>query len=285
MTPRQLVIIADMEGASGIFDGDTDALRPGTPRWEAYGRDCLTSDILAVCEAANDCGIEDILLYDGHFAGVPGFNVRLERLPANVRVFDVPDRRFFWRRIRGQAQMEPFGVITVGQHARFGEPNAYFAHTIQSPPIAALWANGLHIAEIGMGVLSFAGAPYLANIGCAASMKEARELSPGVACIAVKDKKRGWEPSPEETRPLIRAGVLAALQSAQARQAVRMDGPCAFAMDLMEGYAFAIPAEISWKGTFAAKRATWEAPTVEIGLELFHPVRAAIVREDARPEG
>lgn len=279
--PKQLVILADMEGASGIFEGDGKALQNGGERWAAYGRDCLTSDVLAVCEAAGAFGVEDILLYDGHFAGCPAFNVKLELLPGNVRVFDVPERRFFWRRIRGQAQMDPFGVVTVGQHARHGEPDAYFPHTIQSPPIAALWANGLHIAEIGMGVLSFAGVPYLANIGCAASMKEARELAQTVACIPVKDRARGWTPAPEETHALIYQGMLATLRAAGSMRAAEMPGPCALSMELLPGYAFAPPQAMPWKGTFAPQQATWEAPTIEIGLELFNHVRECIMRTDA----
>lgn len=55
----------------------------------------------------------------------------------------------------GQADWNPYGLITVGQHARYGEPDAYFPHTIQSPPIKELTLNGVHIAEIGMAVLNF----------------------------------------------------------------------------------------------------------------------------------
>lgn len=82
------------------------------------------------------------------------------------------------------------GVITIGQHARYGEPWAYFPHTIQSPPINAVYVNGMHIAEIGQMALSFRGSKYIANIGCHASHKEAREISPNVTCITVKNKKK-----------------------------------------------------------------------------------------------
>lgn len=275
---KQLIIVSDMEGASGIFDENREAIFHGSDLWASYGRDCMTSDVLAVCEAANACGIEDILYYDGHFAGMPEFNTKLEKLPGNVRVFDTPDRCFFWRRIRGQAQMQPFGIITVGQHARYGEPDAYFAHTIQSPPIRSLYVNGIHVAEIGMAVLSFDQTPYLANIGCAASMKEARELSPTITCIPVKDKGRGWEPSPAETYPLIVQGVTEAIQGAAERPPVAFEEPCVLSMELMDGFCFAPPPHISWKGSFTPTRAEWEAPTVAIGLELFNDVRTCITK-------
>lgn len=67
----------------------------------------MTSDVLAVCEAANEFGIDEILIYDGHFAGNPEHNIIIEKLPPNVKFFDTPDRCLFWRRIRGQAQWEP----------------------------------------------------------------------------------------------------------------------------------------------------------------------------------
>ena len=122
----QLIVCADMEGASGIFDYNRSWYWNGGDDWRNYGRECITSDVLAVCTAAVDFGIDEILLYDGHFAGNPEFNVLLDKLPKVVRIFDVPNRCFDWRRIRGQAEQEPFGLITVGQHARNGTENWNF---------------------------------------------------------------------------------------------------------------------------------------------------------------
>ncbi len=283
---RQLIVYADMEGASGIFDRSKEACRhaemyPGGTLWREYGRACITSDVLAVCEAAADFGIDDILLYDAHYAGCAEHNVMLEKLPEKVRVFDVPNREFHWRRIRGQAEWEPYGIVTVGQHARFGEPDAYFAHTIQSPPIKAFWVNQKHIAEIGTAVLSFRGTPCLAKSGCAASHREAKELASTVSCITVKDKRRGWEPSPQETYPLIYSGVLDALQKAGEKLPALMDGACRCSMELTEGFRFAAPESIPWKGSFAERTAVWEAPYFEMAMELFNEVRACIVSEQS----
>lgn len=273
---KQLIVISDMEGASGIFDNNREWLKNGEKAWREHGREKMTSDILAVCEAANEFGIDEILYYDAHFAGNPEFNVIVERLPSNVTLFDVPDRCFFWRRIRGQAQMNPFGIITVGQHARYGEENAYFAHTIQSPPIKAFWLNGMHIAEIGMAVLSFQEVPYIANIGCAASRKEAQELSDNVTHISVKDKSKNWEPDIEETYTIIKEGVLKALKKANQAKGVEIYPPYRFRLELCEGYCYEEADIISWKGTFGNNEAVWEAPSVEIGLEIFDYVRERI---------
>lgn len=274
---KQLILYADMEGASGIFENNSSWLFNGHDDWRNYGRDCITSDTLAVCKAAIDFGIDDILLYDTHFAGNKEFNIKLEQLPDKVRVFDTPNRRFFWRRIRGQALQKPFGLITLGQHARYGEPKAYFPHTIQSPPIKKFLVNGIHIAEIGMAVLNFDNTPYLANIGCQASMKEALELSRNIVTIPVKDKAVSWEPSYKDTFSLIYEGTLKALEQAKYAEPVHLDSPYEFALELLDGYIFDTDTPITWKGSMQKMIATWTAPSVEIGLELFSYVRARIL--------
>lgn len=271
---KQLIILADMEGASGIFDSNQEAflheeMYPKQTLWRSYGRSCITSDVLAVCNAANDMGIDDILLYDMHFAGCRETNVELDKLPSNVRVFDLPDRSILWSRIRGQAAVEPFGIITVGQHARNGEKDAYFPHTIHTPPIQSFFINGIHVAEIGEGVMCFCDVPYIANIGCAASHREARELSPDVTCITVKDKRTKWEPSPAETYPIIYEGVKAALKDYQNKTAYPYQQHCACELNLTENYYFEAPESFPWKGEFRGRTAVWEAHDLETALSLF----------------
>jgi len=274
---KQLIIISDMEGASGIFETNFNELRVGTEEWNSHGRSKLTSDVLAVCEAANEFGIDEILYYDSHYAGEKQFNTLLERLPSNVKVFNVPDRRFYWRRIRGQAEWEPFGIITVGQHSRNGEDNAYFPHTIQSPPIESYWINDIHIAEIGSSVLNFMGTKYIANIGCASSEREAKELSKSVHHITVKNKSMGWEPSSNETFEIIKNGVFNALAQTDNIEPVSMNPPFKFRLRLCEGYYFDNVEEFAWKGHFDKREAFWQAPSFEIGSEIFNHVREHIM--------
>ncbi|MCM1054613.1 MAG: M55 family metallopeptidase [Bacteroides sp.] len=277
---KQLIIIADMEGASGIFERNREAMRheevfPENTLWRSYGRSCITSDVLAVCRAAMDFGIDEIMLYDMHFAGCAEHNVILEELP-RVKVFDLPDRCCYWSRIRGQAALEPFGIVTVGQHARNGEPDAYFPHTIHTPPIEALYVNGRNISETGEGVMCFEGTPYIANIGCAASHKEARELSPNVSCISVKDKSRSWEPAPEETYPIIYSGVSEALRDYENKTPCVVGPNVQCLMTLTEEYYYDAPKNFPWKGSFEKRKALWEAPDIEAALGLYNYVHQYI---------
>lgn len=286
MQQRQLIIVADMEGASGIFDQNREALYheemyPENTQWRKYGRSCITNDVLAVCNAARDFGIEDVLLCDMHFSGCAEPNVELEKLPANVRLFDTPAREMHWSRIRGQAAWEPFGIITVGQHARFGEKDAYFPHTIHTPPIEAFYVDGLHVAEIGQSIMCFHGTPYIANVGCAASHTEARELSAQVSCISVKDKKTAWEPSPQETYDIIYNGVLDALKDHENKTAYCFDDsvPIRCEMLLSDGYVFEAPETYPWAGCFDKRQATWEAIDIDTALTLFWHVHNYIRKE------
>jgi len=286
---KQLIVIADMEGASGIFDTNGEACRheemaPQSSLWRSYGRSCITSDVLAVCNAAIDWGIDDILLYDMHFAGCKESNIELEKLPSEVRIFDLPDRETLWSRIRGQAAVEPYGIITVGQHARNGEINAYFPHTIHTPPIETFYINGLHVAEIGESVLCFSGVPYIANVGCAASHKEARELSSTVTCISVKDKSRKWEPVPEETYPMIYKGIMNALDDYPNKTAYPFAEKYFCELNLTEDYYYEAPSDIAWKGNFDLRKATWEAHDIETALSLFWRVHDYIKKAGKRYE-
>lgn len=277
---KQLILVSDMEGASGLFESNHMAIYQGTDEWKTYGKEQMTSDVLAVCEAANEFGIDEIFYYDGHYAGYPEHNVFLELLPSNVVIPDTPDRCFYWRRIRGQAELNPIGIITVGQHARHGEPDAYFPHTIQSPPISEIRLNGVHIAEIGSAVLNFVGTPYIANIGCAASEKEAKELSSTVTHISVKSKARNWEPSSKETFSIIKEGVLEALKDLDNKKSPNFEPPYKFEMRLTSDYKFDNTKEISWKGTVTEDYANWESPDIEIGFEIFNYVRDLVNKRE-----
>lgn len=248
--------------------------------WREYGRYCITSDVLAVCNAANDSGIDDIMLYDIHYAGCKEYNVMLEKLPSNVRVFDVPNRSFLWRRLRGQAAWKPYGLITVGAHAMNGIENAYFPHSIQTPPIESIILNGRPIGEVSMEVHNFNDMPYIANIGCAASHDEALGLSKNVSCITVKDKAKKFEPTYEEAFAIIYDGVCSALKEYDKKECCTYTGFCEFAVNLCEGFHFEAPNRISWKGSFDERTAFFEAPSVEIGFEILDIVREMIRRKD-----
>lgn len=282
---KQIIIVADMEGASGIFEENKEALYheeiyTKSDLWRTYGRECITSDVLAVCEACHEVGVDDIFLYDMHFAGCTESNIIVEKLPENIRLFDVPDRRMFWSRIRGQAALNPYGIITVGQHARYGEPDAYFPHSIQSPPIKRLMINGYNIAEIGMSLMVFERTPYVANVGCQASHKEALEISDSVTCITVKDKAKGYEPTFSETFPTIKEGVLKALIEIDNKTGIDLGDYCMGSIELVDNHYFEDLKNFPWKGKIEKTCAEFETLDIYSAFEIFWRLRALIKKEE-----
>ena len=94
---KQLIVIADMEGASGIFDSNAEAflheeLYPQNKAWRAYGRSCITSDVLAVCSAAIDAESTTSFYMICILQDVPNQTLCLNSCPPCVRCFDLPDR-------------------------------------------------------------------------------------------------------------------------------------------------------------------------------------------------
>jgi hypothetical protein len=108
-------------------------------------------------------------------------------------------------------------------------------------------------------------------------MREALELSDKIVTIPVKDMAKDWKPSPHETYPIIYDGVMKALRNAENATDIPFeDGSHRFSMELCDGYIFDTNINISWKGTINKTKAEWEAPSIEMGLELFNYVRALL---------
>jgi len=183
MKKRQLYVLCDIEGASGISPANRQAMRHGSEAWQAEGRGLITSDVSAVCDAANAFGIDEIVLNDSHDNGKREPNVLMDELPRNVRLVRRPHLP---GKARHMVSGEPYGIIIVGQHAGYGA-GGFAPHTIQSPPIGRVTLNGLRVGEIGLELALFMGAKLLAVVGEAAAVKEARTLCPEVVGVPVKD--------------------------------------------------------------------------------------------------
>ncbi len=127
---KQLYILCDLEGASGISPANRKAMHHGSELWRLEGRALVTSDVKAVSDAANEFGIDEIIIEDEHDNGKRESNLLVADLPANARVLRRPHLPGkVLKAVRG----EPYGMIFVGQHAMYGG-GGFAPHTIQSPP-------------------------------------------------------------------------------------------------------------------------------------------------------
>jgi len=275
---KQLYILCDLEGASGISFANRKAMYHGSELWRSEGRALVTSDVKAVCDAANEFGIDEIIIEDEHDNGKREPNLLVTSLPSNVRVLRRPHLPGKARKVvRG----EPYGMVFVGRHAMCGG-GGFAPHTIQSPPIGAVTINGIRVGEIGLELAKFMGARLLAVVGEEAAVSEAKALCPQVVGIPVKSLEKNWFPSADETRPAIRRNVLDALRT---REQARLQGggldlepPYRFTLAPAEGYIFDSRKKmllrwLTWffflrvyGGQLREQEASWETKTVLRGL-------------------
>jgi len=277
---KQLLIICDLEGASQISPENRQAMHHGSELWATQGRRFLTSDVKAVCEAANEFGIDEILINDEHDSGKKESNVLIEQLPANVNVIKRPHSLSTPRKMAPH----PYGVIMVGEHARFGR-GGFAPHSIQSPPIGGITLNGIEMGEIGLELAVFMDEKFLAIIGEEAAVVEAKELCPNVVGVPVKSLEKDWFPRAEDNFALIKANTAAALRLRDMAGSLHLDPPFKFTLRPTEEYWFnpkkkgMLPAIAAWwflnitRGKMDAQQAAWQSRTVLKGLNYVYMLR------------
>ncbi len=232
--PKQLYILCDMEGASQISPENRKAMHYGSELWQQEGRKYVTSDLKAVCEAADEFGIDEIIVNDEHDYGHKEPNVFVDELPKTVRMVRRPHMPGTPKRM---TQKDPFGIIMVGQHAMYGG-GGFAPHTIQSPPVGKISLNGLAVGEIGLELALFMGVKFLAIIGDEAAMGEASALCPGVVTCPVKSLDRNWFPTAKENYPVIKDKVLQALQQREEAGSFHTPSPYRLSLRLTDDFYF-----------------------------------------------
>jgi len=282
---NRLYVLCDLEGASGIGPENREAMAYGSELWHREGRRCITSDVQAVCEAANAFGIDEIVLNDSHDYGHQKPNVLVGELPRNVRLVRRPHLP---GKARHTVRGEPFGIVIVGQHAMYGG-GGFAPHTIQSPPVGEVTINGVKVGEIGIELALFMGAPLLAIIGEKNAVDEAKALCPDVVGIPVKWLEADWFPPPEETHAVIRRGAFEALRLRHEATGLDLRPPFRFTLRPAEGYYFDPEKKIFMRsltrfvfrrcrGSLTGEVASWEAKTIIGGLYALESARMFLAR-------
>jgi D-aminopeptidase len=278
---KQLYVLCDMEGASGISPSNVPALFHGSELWQSEGRGLVTSDVRAVCEAANEFGIDEIVLNDEHDYGKREPNVRVKELPRDVRIARRPSLP---GRARKMIDGEPYGIVLVGQHAMYGG-GGFAPHTIQSRVIAEVTLNGLRVGEIGLELALFMGAKLLAVVGEEAAVAEAKALCPHVVGVPVKSLEKEWFPPASETFPVIKAKVLEALRQRDAAEGLHFEPPYRFTLRVAGGYVFDPKKRFPLrglarliffgmsKGRLTETEASWETKTIVRSLYALQCAR------------
>jgi D-aminopeptidase len=270
---KLLYVLCDLEGASQISPANAQAINHGSELWQKDGRRFITSDVKAICEAANEFGIHEIVLNDSHDNGNRTPNVLMKELPNNVRIVRRP---YLPGKPRHMVRGEPFGMIIVGQHAMAGG-GGFKPHTI-SGHIGEVTVNGIRVGEIGLELAAFMGTPLLAVVGEQAAIVEAKALCPSTVGIPVKSLEKDWFPPATETRSAIHDGILEALQKRDDATGLRLESPFRFTFKPAAGFVlnkdrrFFLHRTVKHrffgrsKGQMRANAASWETKTIIGGL-------------------
>lgn len=284
---RRLYVFCDMEGASQISPGNAAAMRHGSDAWRDEGRAWLTSDLLAVCEAAREAGVDKIIVNDAHDVGKRRPNLLVDRLPRGVRVLGRPHLPGKARRLFRE---DPWGIVMIGQHAMYGA-EGFAPHTIQSPPIGRVAINGLAVSEMGIELALFHGSRVLAVVGDAAAVREAEALCPGVRTFAVKDSGNGRFPTAADNFHGIKATVTDAIVHRVEAPSLELAPPFRVSMEPAVGWRFDQDARFpgcriasAWfrrlyGGRILDGRAEWSGSRLASCLSLVYMMRMFLVRE------
>ncbi len=210
----KVIIIADMEGVSGITVWEQ--VIGGQAMYEE-GRRLYTAEINAAIKGARQAGAEEVLVVDCHGAGGAwNFNSLIpEKLDHDCDwVSHHP-----WSKYSDLLEQGYDAAVLIGMHSKAGTPNGVMAHTISTTGWVDLRFNETSVGEIGIhaAVCGHYKVPIVAVSGDAAACHEASQLLG--SCLMLIPVKTGLSlhsarnVSPLRAQELIQAQVRQALLS------------------------------------------------------------------------
>ncbi len=233
----KLYISADIEGIAGVVTRDQGG--PGAFEYEK-GRQWMTGEVVAACEAAFAQDITEVVVSDSHGNGQ---NLLLDELPDKVRVVRS------WPRPLGMMQgIEEggfAGACLIGYHAGASNVSGILAHTLYGLVIREVRINGevQPEAAISAGIAAHFGVPVVMISGDDVFVEETRKLIPGVAAAVTKQSYgtlSGITLRPAESCQLIRETIASALENLDRFAASPRPGPLHLQID----FKHRMPAEL-----------------------------------------
>lgn len=218
----RLYISADIEGIGSVVS--REHTRPGGFEYET-ARDWMTRSIVAVCEAAHEQGVREIVVSDSHGNGQ---NLRPDAFPDYVELVRS------WPRPLGMMQGVERGrfdgAFLVGYHGAGSNPHGVLSHTLSSEFIHEVRLNGAEASEatISAAIAGAFGVPILMVAGDDVAVAEMREALGDVASATLKHAYGSYSavsPSPRVAEERLRAATLEALSKVGRIAPYKLDGP------------------------------------------------------------
>ena len=233
----KLYISADIEGIAGVINRDQ-----GGPSGFEYekGREWMTGEVRAACEAAFESGVTDIVISDSHGNGQ---NLLMDDLPESVRLVRS------WPRPLGMMQgLEEGGfdgAMLIGYHAGSTNESGLMAHTMYGIVIRELRINGQVASEtlLSAGIAGHFGVPVIFISGDDVYVKETRGLLDDFEAVTTKisyGTLSGNTLTPKKARALTREKVGKALGRINDFKALSFETPITLQVD----FKHRLPAEM-----------------------------------------
>ena len=207
---KKIYIVADMEGASGVVQGDQCV--PDSPGWRE-ARNFMAGDVNAAIAGAFEGGAEEVLVGDFHWWGVA--NLPMERMNPQA----IYEQHYDHQLMPGLTD-DFTGLFMVGMHAMAGAAGAFMDHTSRQDNWFRYTLAGRECGEIGIcdAYAGHFGVPLLLVTGDAAACREAEEFAPGAEVVAVKEavsRRRARSLHPEKAAGRIHKAAARAVGRAE----------------------------------------------------------------------
>ncbi len=225
----KIFIFADMEGCSGISNGDF--IRGDRARFLELGGRYMAEDINACIAGCAAAGATEIIVRDGHGPGVnfdPGMiDPRADLIQGATPGIRFPD-------IEGAD-----GLILLGYHAMAGTENALLEHTYSSRDIQNMYLNDRKVGEIGIDAAIAAehNVPVLLVTGDDKACKEAVSWIPGVRACQVKKSYNTQGTrllSPARAHELITESTIEAIKRRKRVKPLKVEYPATLRWEFVE---------------------------------------------------
>jgi len=175
----RLFISFDMEGVAGVVT--EKQLIPSGFEWQ-QAREWMTNELLAVIEAAEECGVTEFVVADSHGTGQ---NLLVDRLPKNVELVRSWPRPLHM--IQGVEEGPFVGAMLLGYHGGAHTLGAGLAHTAMLH-VTSVSLNGLQVSETGIAAATAGqfGVPVIMVSGDDVYVEHARETLGDVEAVTTR---------------------------------------------------------------------------------------------------
>ena len=174
----RVILIVDLEGATGIDNSRRGWFQCGSPEWEEYGRDTITADVLAILKACQKAGVEHVDIFDVHDQGN---SIRVEKVKEIY-----PDSNI-WSQIWNSSLDRDYDyAILVGFHA-MNQSSGVIPHSFRLD-IENIRVNGKSMGEVELfiGLLQEHQIKTIMITGDYHGVKEGIDISLGMVGAVVK---------------------------------------------------------------------------------------------------